>query len=54
MLKRGKDIDKIERVVDLLQSRQPLPPRYRRIRSRGCGPGIGIAMSSRIGCCSIV
>ena len=33
--KQGKDLDKLEEVVDLLQTRQPLPPRCRPHPLRG-------------------
>jgi mRNA interferase YafQ len=33
--KQGKDLDKLERVVDLLQAQRPLPARYRPHPLRG-------------------
>jgi mRNA interferase YafQ len=33
--KQGKDLDKLEEVVDLLQTQQPLPPRCRPHALRG-------------------
>jgi mRNA interferase YafQ len=37
--KQGKDLDKLEEVVDLLQAQQPLPPRCRPHALRGAWAG---------------
>jgi mRNA-degrading endonuclease YafQ of YafQ-DinJ toxin-antitoxin module len=47
--RQGKDLDKLETIVNLLQAKEPLPARCRPHLLRGIGPDIGIAMWSQIG-----
>jgi hypothetical protein len=47
--KQGKDLDKLEAVVDLLQAQKPCLPAVGLIRCGGTGLDIGAAMSSRTG-----
>jgi mRNA interferase YafQ len=50
--KQGKDLDKLEAVVNLLQEEEPLPARCRPHRYAGNGRDIGIATWNRTGYCS--
>lgn len=49
--KQGKDIDKLEAIVDLVQAGQPLPPRCREHPLGVSGQVTGIVMSNRIDSC---
>ncbi len=44
--KQGKDLDKLEAIVNLLQAQEQLPGRATRTRCAGNGRGIGTAMWS--------
>ena len=49
MQKRGKDLDKIKTVIDLLLAEEPLPPKNRDHQLGGIGSGDATAILSRTG-----